>query len=111
MVNLTILKEILFQVKSHKGRMFTDDQSTHGGLECLSVDLPEKNRVMASKGLLCSQLMAENSDAVCSMQQHVCICLFKRERDQQNPTAKIKTKHLKHKTLQDSALKYLARTH
>lgn len=78
------LKEILFQVKSHQERMFTDDQSTHGGLECLSLDLPEKNRVMASKGLLCSQLIAENSDAVCSMQQHVCICLFKREQDQQS---------------------------
>lgn len=47
--------------------MFTDDQSTHGGLECLSLDLTETNRVMASKGLLCSQLMAENSDSVCSM--------------------------------------------
>lgn len=63
--------------------MFTDDQSTHGGLECLSLDLPEKNRVTASKGLLCSQLMAENSDTVCSRRQNVCTCLFKRERDQQ----------------------------
>lgn len=70
--------------------MFTDDQSTHRGLECLSLDLPEKNRVMASKRLLCSQLMAENSDAACSS-MCVYFCLKESVTSKSNRKNKDKT--------------------